>query len=188
MPEYRFLFDETFLIESLRKYRKQHGTRYASLAIKSIAGLLLLALAAFSAWQIDWWLALFFCALVLLMFNGHLIDYWLIRRRFRKSPYRNENMVSILTAEGLHAVSPQSDSRLAWSVFTKARSFSDGVLLFQGPGVFNWLPDTALSDGSRTEVDSLIRARVKDYRIVEPNAGQVSSEAAPSATSGKPSA
>lgn len=167
MPEYRFKFDEAFLIEAFRKYRKQHGTRYVSLAMKSIAGLLLLALAAFSAWQINWWLAVFFVALVLLMFNGHLIDYWLIKRRFRRSPYWNDNMVSNLTAEGLHAVGSHSDSKLGWAVFTKARYFRDGFLLFQGPGLFNWLPDAALSDGSRAEVESLIQAHVEDYRIVE---------------------
>jgi len=167
MPEYQFQFEESLLVEACGKYRRQHGARYAALAIKSIAGLLLLVLATFSAWQISWPLALFFAALVLLMFNGHLLDFWLIKRRFRKSPYWKDSINSKLTAEGLHIVGQNSDSKLGWAVITKVCSFRDGVLLFQGPGVFNWLPDDALSDGTRAEVEALVQAHVKDHRIVE---------------------
>jgi len=35
MPEYQFQFDESFLIEAFRKYRRQHGARYASLAVSA---------------------------------------------------------------------------------------------------------------------------------------------------------
>jgi hypothetical protein len=119
--------------------------------------------------QISWPLGLFFAALVLLMFNGHLLDFWMVKRRFRKSPYWKDSIISKLTAEGLHTVGRNTESKLGWAVITKACSFGDGLLLFQGPGVFNWLPDDALVDGNRAEVEDLVQSHVKDHRIVEQN-------------------
>ncbi len=178
MPEYRFLFGEDFLIQGFQKYRKQHGTRCVFIAIKSVASILLVALVAFAVAHRIWGLTIFLIALVILIFNGHRMDFWLFKRRFRKSPYRNENIIITLTADGFHAVGLKSNSKLTWAAFTKARRFRDGFLLFQGPGLFNWLPDAALAAGAAAEVAYLIEANVKDYKIVEQQVGQVSSETA----------
>lgn len=170
MPNYRFQFDEEFLIECFRKYRRQHGTRFIILAIKLVAGPPLLALAVFCAWESNWKMAILPFGLVLAMFGGHLIDYWLIKRRFRKSPYWNDNVAVSVTADGINAVGSRSDTKFAWTVITRARRFANGFLLFQGPGMLNWLPDTALSDSTPVEVESLIQAHVKDYKVVEQQA------------------
>ena len=162
MAEYRFLFDEGFLIQAFRRYRRQHGTRRVLMAIKVVAAVLLVPLAVFAVAHRVWWLAAFFLALVILMFNAHLIDFFLIKRQFRKSPYRDEHVVITLAAEGVHAVSSKSDSKLTWAVFTKARRFHDGF-----PVVFNWLPEPALTEGTAADVESLIKTHVRDYRIVE---------------------
>lgn len=167
MAEYRFLFDESFLIQACRKNRRQHGTLRVFLVIKSVACLLVLGLAALSVAHRAWWLTALFVAAAILGFNGHQIDLWRLKRRFRKSPYKDDDLVITLTADGVHALGSKSDSKLTWAVFTKACQFGDGFLLFQGPGLYNWLPTSALVDGSTSEVESLIRDNVRHYKMVE---------------------
>jgi len=171
MAGYRILIDDDFLIQAFRKYRRQHGARYVLLAVKSVGAALLLAVSAFGVVMEMWGLVAFLVPLVFLMFSGHLIDFWRMKRRFRKSPFRNDEAAITLTPDGLHTVSPKSESRQTWAVFTRARRFSDGFILFQGPGLFNWLPDAALTDGTPHEVDAMVRDNVKDYKVVEGSLG-----------------
>jgi hypothetical protein len=52
-------------------------------------------------------------------------------------------------------------------VITKARIFPDGLLVFQGPQGFHWLPDSAAVESStRPEALRLIRAHTGDVREV----------------------
>ena len=124
--------------------------RHVGVLLRSVAVLLALALAAFAlAFQV-WWLAALFFATAVVIFPNHQFTSWSIKRRFRKSPHRNDDTLITLASEGLHGVATKGHSTLAWAAFTKARRFPDGFLLFQGPDVFNWLPDDALIDGSIT--------------------------------------
>ncbi len=94
-------------------------------------------------------------------------DTWLIRRRFRKSPYYGDEIVFAITENGTHAVGRNSEVRIGWASFTKARRFRDGTILFQGPNVYNWLPDKALVDQSAISAFlDLISKHIKDYRTV----------------------
>ena len=57
-----------------------------------------------------------------------------------------------------------SNTRLKWSVCTSARRLADGFLLFQGPRRFNWLPFSAITEGSIEEAEELIRGNVSNYK------------------------
>lgn len=74
---------------------------------------------------------------------GAPLDEWWVRRRFRASPYHNDDIEFTLSADGAHAKGRDSELTLGWSAFTAARICKDGLLLFQGPNVCNWLPNTA---------------------------------------------
>lgn len=90
---------------------------------------------------------------------------WLTRRNFSKSPFFNDEIDFSVSESGTHVVSRDSEVRLGWSNYTGARRFKDGLLLFQGPRVFNWLPDTAAADASSiAAVQELARAHIRDYR------------------------
>lgn len=93
------------------------------------------------------------------------IHAWIIRRRFRKSPFHNEEIEFSLSASGTHAFSGNSEVRNSWAIYTGARRFKDGLMLFQGPNVFNWLPDTAAADAATiAAAQELARTHIRDYR------------------------
>lgn len=99
---------------------------------------------------------------------GWPIDKWFTRKRFRKSPFHNDDIAFSLSDNGVRIVGRNSEVKVGWVNFTKARRFKDGLLLFQGPNVFSWLPDTAAVDsGAVTRARELVRTSIKDYREIE---------------------
>lgn len=98
---------------------------------------------------------------------GDPIDAWLVKRRLRKSPFHNNDLSFRLSPEEIHITGNNEDARLKWSAFSKARRFRDGLLLYQGPQFFNWLPDSAsVGQDSITNAQKLAQSKVKDYRDV----------------------
>jgi hypothetical protein len=87
-----------------------------------------------------------------------------MKRSLKKSPWTGSRMNTTLSEDGMHITSDKSDVFLKWSAFTKALRFNDGFLLFQGPRVFNWLPKSALTEGSEQDVDSLLKENIKNYK------------------------
>jgi hypothetical protein len=162
---YRFRFSEEYLLELHLRYRRQLWWRKPFYAAKWLLAIPLVALGVFlivKGWALGGGII---GAIVGAMFLGWPIDAWFIRRRFRKSPYHDEELTYELLDTGIHVTGKLQDVRLAWEVFTKARTFKDGVLVFQGPHVITWLPDSAIAAGSSTdEARELIRHHVKDYR------------------------
>lgn len=57
-----------------------------------------------------------------------------------------------LSEEGIRAESEVETSQLRWNAFTQAVIFDDGVLMFQGPKMVNWIPDRALDDEADARV------------------------------------
>jgi hypothetical protein len=164
---YLFRFSEDHLVESHLRYRKQLWWRRPFYAMKGLIAIPLLALAILCV--VNGWVlgAAIFGGIIGIMFLAWPVDAWVIRRRFRKSPFHNEEISYQLADSGVHVIGKQQDVRLAWSVFTKCRRFRDGLLLFQGPHLFTWLPDVAVASGSTvSETAELVRTYVKDYRDV----------------------
>ena len=166
MIEYRFKLDENYIVESIMRWRKQHITRGMFIAIKAIASFLLIAFAILFFCFNHYILGVVFIALVFFMYKGHLVDLWLAKRRLRKSPYFNDNVVITISPESYHEKSDKSESTIAWSAFTKVRRFNDGVLLFQG-ALVHWLPNSAIASGSVSLVEELARDNIGDYKIIE---------------------
>lgn len=165
--EYRVRYTEEYLLEALSHHRRQLWWRGSFYALKGFLAALiaLLTVGAFVY-------RLFVPAIVLSAVLGALllgppIDAWFAKRRLRKSPFYNNDLTFRISADELHVTGKNEDSRLKWSAFSKARRFSDGLLLFQGPHFFNWLPDRAAVDAaSITSAQELARAQIKDYRDV----------------------
>ena len=150
-----------------QRYRRQHRARFSGLAIKFLSFILLMPIAIWMLWRGYVFIGAFLAVLGISMFFAHHLDYWLARRSFKKSPYRDEHLTIELTDQGFHALSEKQDVKLSWSVFTKVVQFNDGFLLFQGPKWFNWIPVSSLSDSSQAaELESLLRSKIREYRVM----------------------
>lgn len=165
MAHYRFIFSEEFLIEATRRYRRQLAWRRIFYGLKSVLAFLLLAFGTLLVVMAKWSLFVPFAIFAAVLFVGWPIDVWFMRRRFRNSPFHNDEIAITFSDEGLHVTGRSSDTRSSWSLVTKVRRFHDGFLLFQGPYVFHWLPDTAATDPTDVSgLEKLVRAHVQDVR------------------------
>jgi hypothetical protein len=164
--EYRFRFSEEFLLTSLARYRKQLGWYGWFRSLKVVAGLLIAILAAGAFYADALTIGAVLVAFMVLLFAAPTIDAWIIRRRFRKSPFYDDDIVSRLTDQGLEVSGRDSEVRIGWPIYTKCRRFADGLLLFQGPHLFNWLPNDATDRASIPEAERLAKEHVSDYRDV----------------------
>jgi hypothetical protein len=167
MPIASIQYDSDFYIESLKRYRLQHGGRRFGLVVKFLGIIILTPVAVSLFWQGYYFWGLVITALVILAFISHRIDYWIIRRAFRKSPFRDELVIIEFTESGFHATSPIQDIKLQWPAFTKVVHFPDGFLLFQGPRTVNWIPFSAIPDMQQAqELENLLRAKVGNHQLI----------------------
>lgn len=171
IAEFRSRYDETFLLTALSRHRRQlwwrgpyDGVRWSLAAVM----VLLTAVAAYSGALIpSVVLGGFAGALLGAILLGDPIDAWIVKNRLRKSPFHNNDLTFRLAPEEIHITGNNEDARLKWSAFSKARRFPDGLLLYQGPQFFNWLPDSAaIGADSIANARELARSKVKDYRDV----------------------
>lgn len=165
--EYRFRCSEEFLVEGFKRYRRQHVQRFWLRPLKVVGSLglgALLAIFIYSKLVLPSLLIAFF---LLLLAIGPRPDYWFIRRRFRKSPFYNSDVVIRLSERGYLGQDANSRTELSWRVFTKGYRFADGFLLLSGPQQFHWWPDAALAVGRISEVEAMVRQHVPDYRVAE---------------------
>jgi len=151
------VYTQQHLIDSLDRMRSQNPLRrlwlwfrYVVATIFSIVGIGLLVTQAFYG-------ALLMMGLVILCFCPKKIDNYFIKRKFQKSPYRNVKYTIELSGEGFSAKSDLDQSILQWRAFTGALVFNDGILLQQGSGMVNWLPNDSftLGDGHQVARDLL---------------------------------
>ncbi|MDQ1833819.1 hypothetical protein [Massilia scottii] len=155
------------MLTSFLRYRKQLWWRRLFSGLKWFLAAVLVALLALAVFMGSVILGGFVGAIVGALLLGWPIDAWLIRRRFRKSPFHNDDIAFVMSESGSHIVGRDSEVRIGWASFTKARRFADGLLLFQGPGFFNWLPDTAAVDKAAVaNAQELARLHIQDYREV----------------------
>src|SRR5215470_11711898 len=168
--EYRIRTDEDYYVTACARYRRQHRYRW----LRPTAVLVWIALAAFIYFSngavADWpsiGLSLFFVLLVVALIFSSPLDRALSRRRIRKIPTLNDDWVIRLSDDGMSSSSKRGEGRLDWSGFSRARRFADGLLLFQGPHLFHWFPDSACTQpGLPSELGDLVRRHVSDYRGV----------------------
>lgn len=164
---YRFRFTDEHLIASHLRYREQVWWRRLFYVFKWLIAVFAAVLLGVSAWAGSVVGGGIFGAVLGVLLLSWPIDRWFIRRSFRKSPFRNSDITFSLSRDGAHVVGTNEEVRVGWPIYTKARRFKDGLLLFQGPSVFNWLPDSALVEGARPEqAIEFVRGNVKDYRDV----------------------
>ena len=109
MAEYLIQCDDGFLVGSFRRHRALHPSRMAFNVVKVCAAVLL-AVACLSSAAQGWiGMALLWASLIAVLVMSHRIDYWLMCRRFRRSPYRGETVRTAVDPEGVHSVAGTHD-------------------------------------------------------------------------------
>lgn len=172
MNEYRVPYNEQYVLSSVERYRRQRRVYPWFIFAKAVCGFglaLLILIVAYGA------LAspsksgpLFFVAIVpgvflVLLFLGPRIDYFVLKRRLRKSPFYGEELKIVLSQDGVIVDTAKSQTSLKWSAYSRARRLATGFLIFTEPTVFQWLPDSALAQGSLTDVTDLLRRSIPAY-------------------------
>ena len=175
MPVATFKFTEDFALETLRHYwRHKHHVGW-TVKLLIFVPIVLTALVLFHLGYPV--LAIGFGVTGGLLFVAQQVDYWLVRRAFRQSPYRDEEVTIVFNEEKVHVRSSKQDSRLEWNVFTQAAFFRKGILFFQGPKSPLWIPFSALTRTDQADtLIALVRSKISEHKIVE------APETSPSAT------
>ncbi|HEX6396427.1 MAG TPA: hypothetical protein VFZ95_03310 [Steroidobacteraceae bacterium] len=164
---YRFRFDLDHLVRSTQRYQQTSAILRGWSVLRYVIAIPIAALAWF-CWLIRENTVASLCtaAVISLLFTWPL-QKLAMRYRFRKSPFGNEDVTVGFDHEGVHVKGSLQDTRLTWAVYTRARRFKDGMLLFQGPQLFSWMPDAGAADStSVANLRELARSRVRDYREV----------------------
>lgn len=163
MAEYEYQFTEQHLVASASRYRQQAAARLWLFIFKLVGIVGAAALLGLCLYSRLVWPSAIFAILIVLLALGPRIDYWVMKRRFRRSPFYNGDVRVWISSSGVVSSDPQCKVELAWSAFTEAHRFPDGFLVLFGPQQFYWWPDSALRDGSVSEVESLLSGHVVRY-------------------------
>lgn len=161
--EYNIDFNEDHIVESFRRYKQQRPTRFWFMPLKVLCFVGLAALLGLCLYSRLWVPALAFGAFLMLLAIGPKLDDWLIRRRFRRSPFYGLEVSVCLSERGFASADAKSKVELAWSAFSGVRRFDDGFLAFSGTGLFYWWPDRALKTGTVAEVAELLQRHTSDF-------------------------
>lgn len=171
IAEYRLRYTEEYLLQAMSRYRKTLWWRGQYSALRWVLAAALAVLLAVALWARAYTAGIVLCAflgaLIGMTVFGDPISAWIARRRLRKSPFHNNDLVFRISDSELHVTGTNEETHLKWSAYSKARRFSDGLLLFQGPHFFNWLPDSAaVNAASIDQAKNLALSHVADYRDV----------------------
>ena len=165
-PQYRLTFSDDYMITANLRYRQQFRGYYWFLGLKWLLALMLSAIGMITATVAKFWLVLPFVLLASFLFISWPLDKATIRRRQLELPRRGEALVLTLSEDGLLAKGEEAEVKIAWSDFTKARRFKDGLLLCRGVQPY-WLPDTGASvPEAIAEALRMAKSNVRDFHDV----------------------
>jgi hypothetical protein len=162
---YRIHADEAYFEEAFARYHKQHWVRRFAAAVKWIGIVVLSASVVMAIAQQEWLGVVFIATIITLLLYSQRIDRIIRARQLRRSPFINEDVEILLADAGFEGTSPSTSLKLAWGAFTSAVRFPDGWLLFNGPRLFRWLPDSCSVAGSAgLEMEPLVRRHIASVR------------------------
>ncbi len=140
----RFSFTSQHLVDTLTRFRSQHSGRRLWRWFRFVAAFIFVLVAIVGLFIPQYFASAFMVALAIFAFFPHKIDDYLATRNFRKSPHCNAQQIIHLSNDGFRAESEIEQTNLKWAAFSKAVIFNDGVLLYRGPKMVNWIPDATL--------------------------------------------
>jgi hypothetical protein len=171
MIEYQIDVTDAYLLEGLARLRRSRRLRWLELLFLVFGAASIALVAVTSMMHGEWGLAIpAIPPAIFLLFFPPIAD-WIRRRRTLQSPYRGEWLNVLIEADGVRTESPSHRRKQLWAGYTRAVMLSDGILLYQAPGVVQWLPDDAIKSGSRELAESMIASHLSTGGKGEPGVG-----------------
>ena len=160
--EYRFVFDESYLKDSLT-----HSLAQLPLFLRPSVQVPALVVAA----VISWWglasiglesIVVVFVGFVAVVILGRLMMPVLMRsamlRHLKKSPEFGGEVTATLSEAGLDTNAPLSQGIVEWAAIQSAFRHVDGIMLQRGQ-LKVWLPDAALKGSTSHEATEYVSAK-----------------------------
>jgi hypothetical protein len=163
---YSLRLSEEYVTDAARKDRARSAARWWLWPIKAICGAGLLALVGVGIWARSPGIVAFPAFFLFLLLLGPRIDYYVMRRRWRRIPHFNEEMKVEVAEQLVSSASAKGSSTAAWSSYVSAVEHRDGLMLYNAPWHFTWLPDNAIASGTADEARAIVRAAIVKYHVV----------------------
>jgi hypothetical protein len=172
MSQYQVTYNEDYILNSLEQYRRQRHVYPWFIAIKIVCALGLALLIAIvlhgmitTSGKTAPLLMVFFtlAAFLVLLLQGPRLDYMLLKRRLRKSPFYGDEINISVSEDGVSFKTQRSQATLNWSAFTFARRVGTGFLVFTDPKTSHWWPDAALTNGTLAEIKHHLRTNIPNF-------------------------
>ena len=165
MIQSEVVLSDAHLLEGLRRHQDLKFTRKAVFAFKGVCLAALLGIAGVMFFGVkSIWGGLLMLGFGVLLIFSRAVDRWILRYRFRKSPYRDRRVKIEFADEGLRTTSELADSVIRWEAYSRAVRVQTGFLLYQGPNAFTWLPATSFERSANLDaVAECFRRNVKEY-------------------------
>lgn len=149
--QYELVTDEAFFREAFERHFQLKVWRRVSFALRVFACFMLACVSIAAFTKNDWRIGSACLAFAALTMVSRRFDDWRRIRYVKRSPEFGDRFRIEQSQEGLSAVGDKSDLNSAWAVISEAVEFPDGLLLYQGPGLFRWLPHSSLTAGGSAE-------------------------------------
>ena len=162
---YNLKLSDDYVVQAHAKHRGRGRAHWFRWPIKLVCALGLIALGALAAYADLAALVGFAAFMLCLLLLGPRIDYFILRRRWRRVPQFNEELKIEVSEERIASSSVRSSATAAWAAYVRAIEFSDGVLLYDAPWNYFWLPDSGIETGTPQDVRAILRSNISDYRV-----------------------
>jgi len=167
---YRILADEDHVLTRQRRHQAVQGKSTGAAIRPWIACVLLALLFSIQVAARSWGLAAFSGSMLLIALSLPFLGRMLERKQARRAVLGKSEADLTATIEldqaGLRGRDAQAEVSFGWPYFTKARSFEDGVLLYDADQHMRWLPHAALEAGTSEQIESLMREKVADFVLM----------------------
>jgi hypothetical protein len=162
---YNLKLSDDYVVEAHAKHRGRGRAHWLRWPVKLICALGLIALGALGTYADIATLVGCAAFMLFLLLLGPRIDYFVLRRRWRRVPQFNEEMRIEVSEQRIATSSVRSSATADWSAYECVVEFPDGVLLYDAPWNYFWLPDSKIATGTSQDVRAILRQSVRDYRI-----------------------
>jgi len=163
---YVLRFDDNYAVESLKKHNARAKSRWLRWPLKTVCALGMLALIALGVAVKSYVIVAFAATMLALLAAGPRLDYFFVRRRYRKHAQYGLDVTVDLSEESARFTSRDSNSELRWASFVSTLEFSDGLMLYLAPWHYVWLPDSDIRAGDSHEARALVKSKIAKHHGV----------------------
>ena len=157
----QFVLTRQHVVVTLKKYRSTKMLTKAGRWLRYCASLMMILVAIPLLFSGKFVIATIAGLIAVFFIYAHKVDDFLAVRKFRNATLLNKEQFVSLSNDGFAVETEFGNSNTKWIAFSKAVILHDGVLLFRGNNMVNWIPDSSLqtTDGP-ARIRQLLRAKL----------------------------